>query len=50
MILNLKKLNEYIDSKHFKMESIQNAFVYGHIRGLDGFCGSQRCILFCPSP
>ena len=24
MILNLKKLNKYIDSKHFKMESLQN--------------------------
>ena len=24
MILNLKKLNEYIDSKHFKMESLKN--------------------------
>ena len=24
MILNLKKLNTYIDSKHFKMESLQN--------------------------
>ena len=23
MILNLKKLNKYIDSKHFKMESLQ---------------------------
>ena len=26
MILNLKKLNKYIDSKHFKMESLQNVF------------------------
>ena len=24
MILNLKKLNKYIDSKHFKMELLQN--------------------------
>ena len=24
MILNLKKLNKYIESKHFKMESLQN--------------------------
>ena len=24
MILNLKKLNKYIDSKHFKMEYLQN--------------------------
>ena len=24
MILNLKKLNKYIDPKHFKMESLQN--------------------------
>ena len=24
MILNLKKLNKYTDSKHFKMESLQN--------------------------
>ena len=24
MILNLKKLNKYIDSKHFKMKSLQN--------------------------
>ena len=44
MILNLKKLNKYINSKHFKMESLQNVL---H-RGLDGFCGPQRCILFCP--
>ena len=26
MILNLKKSNKYIDSKHFKMESSQNFF------------------------
>ena len=24
MILNLKKLHKYIDSKHFKMKSLQN--------------------------
>ena len=24
MVLNLKKLNKYIDSKHFQMESLQN--------------------------
>ena len=24
MILNLKKLNKYIQSKHYKMESLQN--------------------------
>ena len=24
MILNLKKLNKYIDSKHFKIESLRN--------------------------
>ena len=24
MILNLKKLNKYIEPKHFKMESLQN--------------------------
>ena len=24
MILNLKKLNNYIQSKHYKMESLQN--------------------------
>ena len=24
MILNLRKLNKYIESKHFKMESLQN--------------------------
>ena len=22
-------------------------FAYGQVRSLDGFCGSQRCILFC---
>ena len=26
MILNLKKLNTYIDSKHFKMDSLRNFF------------------------
>ena len=26
MILNLKSLNKYTDSKHFKMESLQNIF------------------------
>ena len=38
MILNLKKLNKYIFTE---------CFAYDQIRGLDGFCGSQRCILFC---
>ena len=48
MILSLKKLNKYIDSKQFKMESLQNALHMVRSRGLDGFCGPQRCILFCP--
>ena len=26
MILNLKKPNKYIESKHFKMKSLQNVF------------------------
>ena len=27
MILNLEKLNKYIDSRHFKIESLQNDFL-----------------------
>ena len=30
------------------MESLQNVLHMVRSKGLDGFCGPQRCILFCP--
>ena len=33
------------------MGSLLNvSYIYGQARGMDGFCGSQRYILFCPYP
>ena len=41
MILNLKKLNKYIESKYFKMESSQHVLYIVQYMGLDYFCGFQ---------
>ena len=46
MILNLKKINKYIEYEHFKMESLQNIL---HIVKPEGWkAESQRCMPFCP--